>query len=401
MDTLRADRVGAYGYERPTTPRIDGLASRSIVFEKAISQSAWTRPAHASMFTGLYPSEHAIVAMDKQSRVAPELPVLAELISARGYVTAAFTGGANMSAHFGFARGFDVYESPGRRFIEHLPSVEGWLDGIESKPFFLFVHAFDAHRPYRSEPEDRRALGLPSERATGILHACRDGNGPEDLAAYTAEYDAAVRHGDRGVGALLDLLAERKLLDSTVIVFTSDHGEEFLEHGRCFHIRTLYKEVVDVPLVLSVPGLGPNRVAQSVAASVSVAPTVLDILFGDRSELPGPSLVPALSGGSLAPAPVVSETSSRYSNGRGVGHVRSLTRDGEKLVHWIAQGRYEYFDLRDDPFEKRPIAKHSRIAVLANELEAWAEAHPARVDARGEPISDELEDELRSMGYFQ
>ena len=148
LDTLRADHVGAYGYPRPTTPNIDALAAQSVVFEQAVSQSAWTRPAHASMLTGLYPAEHGIVSIARGLALAPTQPTLATTLAEHGYATAAFTGGGNMSAHFGFDNGFATYRSPGRRLSDALPEIGRWLDAHRDGPFFLFVHAFDPHRPY-------------------------------------------------------------------------------------------------------------------------------------------------------------------------------------------------------------------------------------------------------------
>ena len=113
MDTLRADHTGAYGYGLPTTPQLDLFAQEAVLFEDAVSQSAWTRPAHTSMFTGLYPAEHGVISMGGNAKVPGDLPTLAERMREGGYATAAFTGGANMSARFGFDRGFDLYKSPG------------------------------------------------------------------------------------------------------------------------------------------------------------------------------------------------------------------------------------------------------------------------------------------------
>ncbi|RMF19365.1 MAG: hypothetical protein D6760_13135, partial [Deltaproteobacteria bacterium] len=160
VDTLRADHVGAYGYERPTTPHLDRFAAASVVFERAVSQSAWTRPAHASMFTGLYPVEHGIVSVHPPRRLGSKVPTLAAVLSRAGYRTAAFVGGGNLSAEFGFDSGFEVYRSPGRRFSETVPEAIAWIERDAGRPFFLFVHGLDVHRPYRADEADRLALGL-------------------------------------------------------------------------------------------------------------------------------------------------------------------------------------------------------------------------------------------------
>lgn len=401
LDTLRADHVGCYGYHRPTTPNLDGFASASVLFEDAISQSAWTRPAHASMFTGLYPSEHGVVAMSERRMLGPDLPTLAASLSAAGYRTAAFTGGGNMSAHFGLGRGFDTYRSPGRRLRDSLVPALEWLDGGGTGPFFLFVHGFDSHRPYRSEPRDRRALGLDPKRAEGILAACKGDGGPDSMAPFVAEYDAAVHRGDRALGTLFNALGERGLFESTVVVVTSDHGEEFLEHGRCFHIHTLYAEVLRVPLVVYVPGLMPRRVAGVVPASASLAPTLLDVVGAGRNGLDGPSLAGVLAGVVSAPGEAVSETSSRYGHGQGHGHLRSITADGEKLIDWISRGQLEYFDLTADPAELRPRHSGSGMVGLKHRIEKWLEGHPRRTAGIGHGrLPQRLQRQLRAMGYI-
>jgi arylsulfatase A-like enzyme len=406
MDTLRADHLGAYGYARPTSPNIDALASDSVVFERAFSQSAWTRPAHASMLTGLYPVEHGIVEMTRRSGLDESIPTLATILSDAGYRTGAFTGGANMSAHFGFDNGFESYRSPGRRFENHLPAVERWFDRDDGRPWFLFVHAFDAHRPYKSLPSDREALGLSMTVPKGTRSACRTGADPAAVAPLVAEYDAAIHRGDRSLGRLLELVEQHGGTEKTVIVFTSDHGEEFLEHGRCFHIRTLYREVAQVPLIVKVPGFEAGRVEQVVPASTAVVPTVLELVGRRAADQPGPSLLAALRGGRAAIREVVSETSSRYveTSGRshGHGHIRTLTTDDEKLIHWVEQGRYEYYDIRRDPLEKSPEIDSPRINVLARRLESWLERHPPLdLQARDVVLPERLQNQLRRLGYME
>lgn len=403
FDTLRADHAGFHGYRRPTTPNLDRLARRAVVFDNAISQSAWTRPAHASMFTGLYPSEHGLVAVDRNVALDPALPMLASVLRANGYATAAFTGGGNMSAHFGFDAGFDTYRSPGRRLADGLDDVDAWLDTVGDRPFFLFVHGYDAHRPYKSTAEDRAAVAIAETPPTvGINLACRTGRSPADVAPYVDEYDAAIHHGDRAVGRLLASLVRRGRMDDTVVVVTSDHGEEFLEHRACFHIRSLYREILHVPLVYSVPGLEPRRVSSLVPASVSVAPTILDVVGVAKRLREGPSLAPFLDGRKTPDFDyVVSETAIRY-RGRRYGHVRSLTGEREKLIRWTLEQRHEYFDLTSDPGEARPERNAARARPLLRHLDLWLAAHPPRdavVSAARMPAA--LRDDLRALGYVE
>jgi arylsulfatase A-like enzyme len=404
IDTLRADHVGAYGYGRPTTPTIDALARRAVVFDDAVSQSAWTRPAHASMLTGLYPSEHGMLAVKRYRKLAANVTTLPEVLARAGYETAAFTGGGNVSAHFGFDRGFSVYRDHGRRIEDHIAPISSWLDERSGEPFFLFVHGFDPHKPYKSRAQDRAALGLAPTRAKSVARACRRGGGGGDVSPLVDEYDAAVHRGDRGLGRLLAMLERRGLLERTIVVVTSDHGEEFLEHGGCYHIRTLYEEVVRVPLVVAVPGLAPRRVSGPVPASVSIPRTLLELVGIVGHGMPGPSLLERFSGAVNAGDGeqwVVSETEGRRTRSPRSGRVRALRGDGEKLVYWLSTGLVEYFDLHSDPGETAPVESGTRRGRLARRLTLWASEH--RLHDRPEPagpLPEAVRRRLRAHGYL-
>ncbi len=402
MDTLRADHVGAYGYERPVTPNIDALAARGILFENAVAQSSWTRPSHLSMFTGLYPNEHGVRALVDRQRLSADIPTVASELARAGLRTAAFTGGVNVSAEFGFDSGFEIYRTNGKYFADNLGALREWLDDNGDERFFLFFHGYDAHTPYLNEPEDREALSLakkPPRR--GVRPVCKRSDSERRVRAFVDEYDAAIRRGDRNIGIVVEELRRRGLLDRTVIVFTSDHGEEFLEHGRCFHLTTLYREVLHVPLIIAGPGLGKERRSQLVPASVSVAPTLLDLAGVNEHRLPGSSLL------AVNPAPVpfvVSETERRARNGRGQGHLRSLTTESAKLLHRVTDGSYERFDLSSDPAEMDPVTAGGRLEILVTRLERWLSEHPPQVHSDRARASidlqnSELDRQLRRLGY--
>ncbi len=415
LDTLRADHVGAYGYSRKTTPNIDALAARGVVFENAISQSSWTRPAHLSMFTGLYPAEHGVVGLSDRRRLDDATPTLARVLAANGYTTAAFTGGVNVSRVFGFDQGFAEFRSNGRYFRDNLEETRYWLDQHRGEKFFLFWHGYDAHTPYPGEAMDRTALDV-AERPprVGLRRVCKREDAPKRIARFVDEYDSGVRRGDRYVGKLLAELARHGLLEKTILVFTSDHGEEFLEHRGCFHVNTLYREVLHVPLVIVAPGLPARRIPDLVPASVSIGATILDLAGIQRHELPGPSLVGALVGGEVPVREVVSETRRAIETGRGHGHVRSVTTAGEKLIHWITLDRYERYDVRSDPAEGFPRATGNEVDRLTAVLSDWERRHGARqgvtvateAAAAGErkqagSRQDEIDQQLRSLGYLE
>ncbi|MFT4570739.1 MAG: arylsulfatase A-like enzyme [Hyphomicrobiaceae bacterium] len=196
-----------------------------------------------SMMTGLYPAEHGFIAMSDRRRLEDSVPTLASTLRGAGWQTVAFTGGINVAAKFGFDSGFDSYRTNGRSFRDNLEDLRWWLDNErEDRPFFLFLHGYDAHTPYEGFPSDRRALGLPEPRPSkSFQKACTAAEQPSDLKRYNREYDAAVHRADRYVGKALDELRNRGLLENTLLVVTSDHGEELADHGRCFHLTTLYR----------------------------------------------------------------------------------------------------------------------------------------------------------------
>jgi arylsulfatase A-like enzyme len=408
MDTVRADHVSAYGYARPTTPRIDALAAGGVLFENAISQSSWTRPAHMSIMTGLYPNEHGYVALVDRNRLPDDVPTLAKELAGHGWTTVAFTGGVNVAAIYGFDQGFATFRSNGKNFRDNLEETKYWLEHERKGKFFLFFHGYDAHTPYTNDAIDRGHLAMRAKRPRHKFHrVCRNHHKPGSaIQRYVNEYDGAIHHADRYVGKLVDELARLGLLEKTILVITSDHGEEFLEHGSCFHLNTVYREVVHVPLVILAPGLPPARIAATVPASVTIAPTILDMVGIRESAIPAHSLLPLALGGEAPDAPAISETSRRSGagHGRGRGHARSLTRTNEKLVDWLTEGRREYFDVIEDPGEQRPITDEARTGPLGKEITAWFAEHPLRVKVNEQNENrrrelDESEEQLRALGY--
>jgi arylsulfatase A-like enzyme len=405
VDTLRADHVGAYGYGRPVTPNIDALAQRGVLFENAIAQSSWTRPAHMSIFTGLHPREHGFVSIRDVRTLESEVPTLASVLKDHGWATAAFTGGINMAASFGFGSGFEVYRHNGRSFRDNFEDARFWLDRHQHGKFFLFYHGYDAHTPYRGDPIDRSALGLAKQPRASMKKACGKRRPSRLMTAYVNEYDAAVRRADRYVGKFLAELERRGLAGRTIVVLLSDHGEEFLEHGRCFHISTLYREVLHVPLIVAAPGYAPRRVPGLVPASVSIAPTVMDLVGIAAHPFPGPSLAGTAAGLEPYSGGVASETEKARPNG-GDGPVRSLTTDQEKLIAFAATGTTALYDVRDDPGEQHPIGRAATSAALERELNHFSDSHPARFPTRrrlrqGGPAGPPLPGSAAASGALQ
>jgi arylsulfatase A-like enzyme len=307
VDTLRADRLGCYGAERDTSPSLDALARGGVRFERAYATAPWTKPAVASMFTGLYPAAHGA------GRVKNALPegarTLAEILREAGYRSAGVVSHDVVRAVNGFAQGFDRYlesEAGGHDHVSTPGVTEQALAELADlaagdAPFFLFVHYFDPHYNYKRHP----GVGFAAERAGRL-----DGSQPlvslrrwgEDLSdaelGFLRDlYDEEIRFTDAGIGRLLEGLERSGRGGNTYVVATADHGEAFLEHGWLGHTRSLYDVLLRVPLLVRGPGLDP-RVVEEPVSLVGLLPTVLDLLGVEPPQgLHGVSLAPALRGG--------------------------------------------------------------------------------------------------------
>lgn len=338
IDTLRADHLGCYGYGRDTSPFLDELADRGVLFEHAIVQVPGTLPSHMSMLTGLLPAEHDVRPPD--GALSPKIRTLAERLLRRGVRTAGFTEGGYVSGRYGFDRGFELFDDSHRSSNTDIEDVfRRGLDFVRSlgpsEPFFLFLHTYAVHDPYFPPPPycgyyigdpqlgDRSAAFEPigpqffqaQEKPSGaglrerkflfaqeFVTANLPSGAPlptgpmlsafnrqqrqapaEAIEAYEAFYDGTINYVDDILRAFVDQLEAVGVASSTTIIITSDHGEEFLEHGRLAH-EQVYNECLHVPLIAVGPGLAPGRI-RDLVMSIDITPTVLG-LFGISSSQP-------------------------------------------------------------------------------------------------------------------
>ena len=286
VDTLRADHVGAYGHSLPTTPRLDALAAEGLVFERAYSHSSWTLPAFGSLFTGLYPSEHGALRVQGEWKRSEEkqpsfgvlradAPTLAELYGAAGFRTGAFVNNMFLRPDFGLARGFERYDwvnagnSRHRSAGDTVDAALAWLDQGRGAAFAV-VHLFEPHTQYAPPPSTRHSFTAGLETAVQVPFAPRDtllamieGDRvptPAEQDHIRRLYDEEVLAADQAIGRWLDGLAARGLRERSWIFVTSDHGEEFWEHGSFEHGHSLHGELIRVPLIAVGPGLEPARI---------------------------------------------------------------------------------------------------------------------------------------------
>jgi arylsulfatase A-like enzyme len=424
LDTLRADHLGYMGYERDTSPFLDAFAAEHVAFHQHRSVSSYTLPTHASLFTGQHPLRHGAVRM-YQRVPSHSLPYLPALMADAGWATAAFTGGAIMSDDYGFGTGFDRFVTtdplevrpsndeampPG---VEH---VAGWVEERGDEPWFLFLHTFLIHnyqppkeflRPFDEHPD---APWRPEMPGRLLADWSRPGNQPtaDDVGHLVDLYDATIRYADRQLRLLMERLDEQGLLENTIVLITSDHGEEFWDHGGLIHGITLYEEQLHVPLLVSVPG-GPSRRVDEPTSLLDLAPTLVELL--GLAPLPvqdGRSLAPFLLGEAPLPAPQPLLAHLDLT----VSQRRALLVETLKL-HWgstdaalrvPASSEWGLFDVRDDPGERDDL-----IEARADELDELRQLMAALedilrtdgLDADRADLSQEVLDKLRELGYVR
>ncbi len=414
VDTLRADHLGSYGYSRKTAPFFDSLAEQGVLFERAYSTSSWTVPAVVSLVTGRSPSVHGIIfgaARDnriiEQQPIPMTLPTLPEMLHDLGYTTFGLTSNGHLLAPLGFARGFDQYECLGFADAVELEVVfEQWFEKINnSEPYFLWLHFLDPHAPYRvQEPyfteiwgkkkRHNALLGESAARNYDVLNLDRQS---DEVAFIQALYDSEIRRVDEIARTVLSRLTGQR---NTLTIFSSDHGEEFLDHGRFGHGRTLYEESVRVPLVVVLPdGRHAGRRIQTPVSLLDVIPSMADVLgvhWG--TVVDGQSWMPLLSNG-----PVATNRDLFLSLSRG-RELRAVVSDSWKFVYDLNDPKMnELFELDTDPHEltnrqddDSTRAKETRSRIVDHIVAASSEHH------RGGSIemSKEHTEQLRALGYL-
>lgn len=425
IDTLRADHLGSYGYARATSPTIDALARSSHLFEQAFSQSPKTAISHMSIFTGLLPEAHGVGQLGDPNgrRISDEIETLTGLLARAGYETFGVTGGAHVSGALGFDRDMKRFTS-----AQHVTQVvdkaldflEPQLSGKRDAPFFLFLHTYSVHDPYWP-PEPHRSLFLdpgysgrirsssdPRPDSWWLQHerfwSLVDTTSPIDRQHLIDLYDGSIHWVDAELGRLLERLQASGILDDSVLVLLSDHGEEFQEHGRYLHDQ-VFQETLHVPFLLRLPvdpaiQSGPRRHAQIVKL-VDLLPTLVDLLgLPPPPRMDGRSLVPLMRGQELSGTDVLSAWPRHGAH--------ALRRGDWKLV--IQPGRLGItetmlFNLREDPLERRDRADQEPETLYelidAYELAKEQGRHWRRQRAPGAKIvtGEEVRNRLKALGY--
>jgi len=422
VDTLRADHLGCYGAGPSPSPNLDRLAERGLVFEQAIAQAPWTIPSVASILTGLHPRSHGVVAWpfskpaarpENGSTVLPDvLPTLPAASAMAGITTVGVSANPMVSRTTNFARGFETFvefewdaeRDRTARADEVNAAFLRWLRPNRGRRFLGYLHYMDVHEPYWPPAAFRPAApagvrpAVARGRLAGIAERVNWSSGPPLNAAEVQHlrnlYDGGIRFWDAELERLLHGLAALGVRDTTIVVVTADHGEEFQEHGKLTHGPDLYDELLHVPLVVVGPGVAPGRVHEQVQG-IDVFPTIAALLGVEAPPgLPGVDVMARRE-----PRSAYSETSLGIVDGKS-GKLVSLRTSEWKLIQAPATGRFELYDLAHDAGEREDrFATAPEGAALAAELAAWQPPLPPAVAVT--EATPKLERELRALGYAQ
>ena len=384
IDTLRADRLVCYGYSKIETPNLDKLAQRGVLFENAVTHTPLTAPSHASMFTGLYPTVHKI--RDTGGFVMQSShQTLSQVLQQQGWDTAAFVGSSVLKKHFGFNRGFAVYDDEmpkpdprqvsgdyaDRRAEEVVNKATAWLASQSGKPYFLWVHLFDPHSPYNPPSPFREKY-------------------------RASPYDGEVAYTDRQLGRLFGAVAQKSPPENTLIAVLSDHGESLSEHGEYTHGVFLYDSTLRIAFLLAGPAVPKGLRVTQQARVIDLLPTVLE-LMGLKAPpgVQGASLAPAFTGKPLPASYSYMETLYPKIN-MGWAELRGIRTDQWK---YIRAPKPELYDLLHDPAEStNVIASHP---VELQQLEANLKAVAGGVEKVATTMVDQRTlTQLRSLGYL-
>lgn len=436
-DTLRRDYLGCYGFQGEVSPNLDRLAGESVRFDRAVAQAPWTKPSIASLFTSLHTETHRVidhdhtflrtVAKDRKTDALPQEAItLAEVLLDGGYGTAAWTANGWISENLGFSQGFEEFQgTPGDE--ENIldgdniwrPAWE-WLESYEEdRPFFLYLHFMDPHGPWRWNPEEWRALKespslgdrrpATSTETTQVSHVLRllvkdDRDKLTRVSDYRALYAAGVRVFDRRLGALLDRLRRSPFWENTLIVFTSDHGEELLDHGRTGHGQNLHRHQTSVPLLVRLPGgAAGGRVLKRTVSLIDLMPTLLSAAGLRKPKgLQGEDLWNLIEGRER-------DEGEHYAFAGAVKrfHRRfSVENERYRLLMDYPAGRNPLlYDIVEDPAELKDLALEKpdllrRLAAVLEEKMKALQSGETLLEQEGTLTPDQLE-KLKALGYVE
>lgn len=450
VDTLRWDFISAYGFPNQITPNIDALAHEGVLYENAISTSPWTTPSHASLFTGQYPSRNGVDG--RNILLDPASKTLAAELSRIGFQTAGFINNVYIRRQTGLGRGFQQYEEFWGRnecssimllvefmreklnpredtgAIETRNAMNDWLhhDWTGKHPFFLFVHLMEPHAPYgtpASKVQKFLPPGVTPQQAAKvnqdpeIFISGKLKMTPHDFEILTALYQNDISYVDSIIGGIIQDFRKQNLLDNTLVIFTSDHGEHFGDHGLMSHELSLYDVLVHVPLIIRFPNrTHSGTLIKETVQTIDIFPSILHFLQSEsKLELQGFSLLPDFFARKNHPYAF-----SEYNNLRAADKMQrrfpdlpdspiwrkkvlKSVRSSDWKFIWATDGTRELYSIQNDPYEKSNFAQSNpeEVKKMQEVLGKWSTSFKPSRFYQNEEISREALDELRALGYVQ
>jgi hypothetical protein len=394
IDTLRADHLSCYGYNRETSPYIDQFAAEGVLFEQAISLAPWTLPSHMTMMTGLAPSVHGVDNIN--TALSPQIPTLAQVFAENGFSTGAFVSIFNLSPGYGFGPGFETYRLVQQDAEVVLAQAEKWIQ-TQDRPFFSFVHLFDAHYPYNAPGKFRGYFGKRNDGLKDLVqehfYKFLDAAPSFDEATRQAvidRYDEEIGYVDNQLGHFIESLRKSGVLDQTLVLITSDHGEEFYDHGFWGHAVTLFDEHLHVPLIVRAPGL---TAGQRISNQVNLG-QLWELIFSTIKT--GTIDAPP---GNIAYSETTAFGPRRFAvRGNGKKYTESYSFEGGNFGRSYPESLY---DILVDPKEQvNLLPKAQQMATLYKELlKLYKKSLPDSVDKRTMPLDPAALENLKALGY--
>jgi len=404
IDTLRADRLGCYGNVRETSPFLDQLAADGVRFTRAFVNTHGTTPSHATMLSSLYQESHRVgFGPGPPGAVPASVPLLQETLRDQGYLTVGVTGGGNVGRKYGFSRGFEVWNDRSRSIGEGTDRLLAILRdrAADERPVFAFFHTYQVHSPYFVPPEYENLFGTfastfvaSSENLVAHANSARADLTEDDLALLLARYDAGIRLTDDTLRSAFAELEKIGFLERAVVVVTSDHGEEFAEHGGLLHRGHLHDELIAVPLIFAGRGIDSGRVDERMVSTIDIAPTLLG-----RAGLAIPAIMSGrdLLSGAGRESPQAALVISQYGGAR-----YSVRTPRWKLLVEADPLSYVLHDLEPDPGETVDVAAREpeRVAELRRALASWRATQKPIGEQTDVVLDAEEIEHLRALGYL-
>jgi arylsulfatase A-like enzyme/thioredoxin-like negative regulator of GroEL len=392
LDTTRADRLGCYGYQKAITPNLDELCREGVRFEQCIAPAVFTLPAHASIFTGMYPAHHA-VRINGSAALSSRAVTLAEYLRDAGYLGAAFISSFVLDGRWGLKQGFDFYDDkivmenkrqfdigkvqrPADRVVD---SAISWLNGrTDVKPLFMWLHFYDPHTPYDPPQEFRRAH-------------------PETVQGL---YDGEISFMDHQIGRFIDDLKKRGMYDNCTVVALGDHGESLGDHGELTHGFFAYQSTIHVPMIMKFPqGQFAGMSISSPVSAVDLTPTILSLLgLKEKEALNGHSLLPLLNQSGKRRGIVLAESLAPFLL-YGWAPIYAAIDGSSKLIDTPES---EFFDLQEDPFEKNNLYGRKPVqgGLLRKKLKTYlSSVEKKQISTDSANLDQETLNKLASLGY--